>query len=265
MNHSSSEMSMAQVNLVGYRTIIRREINRILRIWAQTLLPPAITISLYFIIFGSIIGKRIGDMGGFDYMQFIVPGLIMMSVIQNSYGNIVSSFFGAKFGRHIEELLISPLPNWVILAGYVTGSMFRGLLVGAVVTLVALFFTHLQVHNWAITISVVLLTSMVFSLAGLINAIYAQKFDDITIVPTFILTPLTYLGGVFYSVSLLPPFWETVSSINPILYMVNAFRYGMLGVSDVPVLPAFAIIVVFVLLLGGICLYLLQKGVGLRS
>jgi len=265
MNQRNTEMNMAQVNLVGFRTIIRREVTRIVRIWAQTLLPPAMTISLYFIIFGSLIGSRIGDMGGLDYMQFIVPGLIMMSVIQNSYGNIVSSFFGAKFGRHIEELLISPLPNWVILAGYVTGSMFRGLLVGAVVTLVALLFTHLQVHNWFITISVVLLTSMVFSLAGLINAIYAQKFDDITIVPTFVLTPLTYLGGVFYSVSLLPPFWKALSSINPILYMVNAFRYGMLGVSDVPLLPAFVIILVFVVLLGGICLYLLHKGVGLRS
>ena len=261
----SAGMNMTRVNLIGFRTIMRREINRILRIWAQTLLPPAITISLYFIIFGSLIGSRIGDMGGFDYMQFIVPGLIMMSVIQNSYGNIVSSFFGAKFGRHIEELLISPLPNWVILAGYVIGSMFRGLLVGAVVTLVAMFFTRLQIHSWAITISVVLLTSMVFSLAGMINAIYAQKFDDITIVPTFILTPLTYLGGVFYSVSLLPPVWEAVSSVNPILYMVNAFRYGMLGVSDVPLLPAFAIISLFVVLLSGFCLYLLQKGVGLRS
>jgi ABC-2 type transport system permease protein len=262
---SNIPVSMVQVNLVGLRTIMRREIARILRIWAQTLLPPAMTISLYFIIFGSLIGSRIGDMGGFDYMQFIVPGLIMMSVIQNSYGNIVSSFFGAKFGRHIEELLISPLPNWVILAGYITGSMFRGLLVGAVVTLVALLFTKLHVHSWVITISVVVLTSMVFSLAGMINAIYAQKFDDITIVPTFVLTPLTYLGGVFYSVSLLPQFWKAFSSINPILYMVYAFRYGMLGVSDVPLLPAFAIILVFVVLLSGVCLYLLHKGVGLRS
>ncbi len=262
---NAADMNMAQVNWVGFRTIVRREVQRIIRIWAQTLLPPAMTISLYFIIFGNLIGRRIGDMGGFDYMQFIVPGLIMMSVIQNSYGNMVSSFFGAKFGRHIEELLISPLPNWVIMAGYVVGSMFRGLLVGAVVTMVALLFTKLQVQHWAITISVVLLTSMVFSLAGMINAIYAQKFDDITIVPTFVLTPLTYLGGVFYSVTLLPPVWQAISSVNPILYMVNAFRYGMLGVSDVPLLPAFAIIVAFVLVLGGICLYLLQKGVGLRS
>ncbi len=258
-------MNHAYVNWIGYRTLMRKELTRILRIWGQTIVPPAITMSLYFIIFGNLIGRRIGDMGGFDYMQFIVPGLVMMAVIQNSYGNMVSSFFGAKFGRHIEELLISPLPNWVILLGYLSGAVTRGLMVGVVVTIVALFFTEIQVHNWLVTLSVVILTAIVFGLAGMVNAIFAQKFDDIAIIPTFVLTPLTYLGGVFYSVSLLPSVWQTVSAVNPILYMVNAFRYGMLGVSDVPLLTSYLIIVGFIIFLGGICLWLLHKGFGLRS
>jgi len=250
---------------VGFTTIVTKEVNRILRIWMQTLLPPAITMSLYFVIFGNLIGRRIGEMGGFDYMSFIVPGLIMMSVITNSYGNMVSSFFGAKFGKHIEELLISPLPNIVILAGYVCGAVLRGLMVGLLVLLISLFFTDLQVQNVAITLSIVLLTAVVFSLAGMINAIFAQKFDDIAIIPTFVLTPLTYLGGVFYSISLLPDFWQTVSLANPILYMVNAFRYGILGVSDVPLWQAYSVIAVFIVLLGSICLTLLDRGVGLRN
>jgi ABC-2 type transport system permease protein len=255
----------ASVNWVGYKTIVNKEVTRILRIWGQTVVPPAISMSLYFVIFGNLIGKRIGEMDGFPYIQYIVPGLVMMSVIQNSYGNIVSSFFGAKFSKHIEEILISPLPSIVILLGYITGSVARGLMVGAVVTVVALFFTDVQIYNYWITISVVLLTSIMFSLAGMVNAIFAQKFDDITIVPTFILTPLTYLGGVFYSISLLPDFWRGVSSANPILYMVNAFRYGMLGVSDVDIVHAYAIIVLFIVGLGSLCLYLLHKGIGLRS
>lgn len=258
-------MNHAYTNWIGYRTLMRKELTRILRIWGQTLVPPAITMSLYFIIFGNLIGRRIGDMGGFDYMQFIVPGLVMMSVIQNSYGNMVSSFFGAKFGRHIEEILISPLPNWVILLGYLSGSVARGLMVGAVVMCVALFFTDVQIHNWLITISVVLLTAIVFGLAGMVNAIFAQKFDDIAIIPTFVLTPLTYLGGVFYSVSLLPDIWQNISAVNPILYMVNAFRFGMLGVSDVSLVMSYTIIIGFILLLAGVCLWLLHKGVGLRS
>ncbi len=258
-------MNRSYVNWIGYRTLMRKELMRILRIWGQTIVPPAITMSLYFIIFGNLIGRRIGEMGGFDYMQFIVPGLVMMSVIQNSYGNMVSSFFGAKFGRHIEELLISPLPNWIILLGYLSGSVTRGLMVGIVVTVVALFFTEIHVHNWPVTISVVLLTAIVFGLAGMVNAIFAQKFDDIAIIPTFVLTPLTYLGGVFYSVSLLPPVWQNISSGNPILYMVNAFRYGMLGISDVPLVTSYLIIIGFIFLLGGVCLWLLHKGTGLRS
>ncbi len=255
----------ASLNWVGYKTIVRKEIVRILRIWGQTVVPPAITMSLYFIIFGNLIGSRIGQMGGFDYMQFIVPGLVMMSVIPNSYGNMVSSFFGAKFGHHIEELLISPQPNWIILLGYVTGALFRGLVVGAVVIGVSLFFTRLEVQHPLITVSILILTAVVFAMAGMVNAIFAQKFDDIAIIPTFVLTPLTYLGGVFYSISLLPPFWEKVSAWNPILYMVNGFRYGILGVSDVSVERAYAIIGVFVVLLAATCLTLLHRGVGLRS
>ncbi len=251
---------------VGLCTIVIKEIKRILRIWVQTIVPPAITMTLYFIIFGNLIGSRIGKMGGQDYMTFIVPGLVMMSVITNSYGNMVSSFFGAKFGKHIEELLVSPLPNWIVLIGYVTGAVFRGVVVGAVVMGIALFFTpELKMHNIAVTLSVVVLTAIVFALAGMINAIYANKFDDIAIIPTFVLTPLTYLGGVFYSISLLPNFWQNVSAANPILYMVNAFRYGMLGESDVSLGVAYAVISVFVVLLGAICMTLLHRGVGLRS
>lgn len=253
------------LNWVGYKTIVIKEVTRILRIWGQTVVPPAISMSLYFVIFGNLIGRRIGEMGGYPYIQYIVPGLVMMSVIQSSYGNIVSSFFGAKFGKHIEEILISPLPSIIILLGYITGAVTRGLMVGAVVTVIALFFTEVEIYNYWITISVVLLTAIMFSLAGMVNAIFAQKFDDIAIVPTFVLTPLTYLGGVFYSITLLPDFWRNVSSLNPILYMVNAFRYGMLGVSDVNIVHAYAIIILFVLLLGSACLFLLHRGIGLRS
>ena len=255
----------AQVNWTGYKTIVRKEATRILRIWVQTVVPPAITMTLYFIIFGNLIGRRIGDMGGFDYMQFIVPGLIMMSVITSSYGNMVSSFFAAKYGRHIEELLISPLPNWIILAGYVTGALLRGVMVGSLVVVISLFFTRVEVQHPFITVSVLLLTSIVFAMAGMVNAIFATKFDDISIVPTFILTPLTYLGGVFYSISLLPEFWQRVSAFNPILYMVNGFRYGILGVSDVSIGWTYTIIAVFVVLLGGLCLWLLHRGIGMRS
>lgn len=252
-------------NLVAYHTIVRREINRILRIWGQTLVPPAITMTLYFLIFGSLIGRRIGDMGGFDYMDFIVPGLVMMSVIQNAYGNISSSFFGAKFGRHVEELLVSPVPNWVILSGYVSGAVFRGMTVGVIVLGIAMCFTHVRIpHPW-VMLSTVLLSAIVFSLAGFVNAVYAKKFDDIAIVPTFILTPLTYLGGVFYSVTLLPDFWEQVSWFNPVLHMVNAFRYGLLGVSDVPLWIAYAVMLGLAAALSALGLTLLTRGVGLRS
>ena len=255
----------SKVNWIGYKTIVRKEVTRILRIWGQTIVPPAITMTLYFIIFGELIGRRIGDMAGFTYMQYIVPGLVIMSVITNSYDNMVSSFFGAKFGKHIEELLISPLPNWVILAGYVTGALTRGLLVGVVVLAVSLFFTRIDVQYPLIMVSVLILTAIVFSLAGMVNAIFAQKFDDIAIIPTFVLAPLTYLGGVFYSISMLPEFWQKVSVFNPILYMVNGFRLGMLGVSDVSLGMTYGVILTAGALLFMACLILLHRGTGLRS
>ncbi len=253
------------LNLVAVKTIIRKEMVRVLRIWIQTIVPPAITMTLYFVIFGNLIGKRIGSMDGFDYMQYIAPGLIMMSVITNSYGNVVSSFFGAKFTRHIEEMLVAPMSNASIIIGHVAGGVLRGLLVGTLVTVIALFFTHLDIAHPFIMISVVFLSSIVFSLAGFINAIFATKFDDISIVPTFILTPLTYLGGVFYTISLLPPFWQSVSKANPILYMVNAFRYGILGKSDIDIGHAYVILFVFIVVLFTACVQLMRRGIGIRE
>ena len=249
---------------VAFVTIVVREVRRFTRIWAQTLLPPAVTMTLYFIIFGNLIGSRIGEMGGYDYMQFIVPGLIMMAVITNSYGNVVSSFFSMKFQRSIEELLVSPVPNWPILAGYVAGGMARGLSIGLIVTLLSLAFTRLSIHNLPMVVITVFLTSALFSLGGFINAMLATKFDDISIVPTFILTPLTYLGGVFYSIQMLPEFWQGVSMVNPILYMVNGFRYGILGVSDVNPFVSLGMILVFIVLLAAIALRMLARGKGIR-
>ena len=257
--------SDAARNWIALGTIARREVSRILRIWSQTLVPPAITMTLYFLIFGGLIGSRVGDMGGFSYMQFIVPGLVMMSVIQNSYGNISSSFFGAKFGRHVEELLVSPMPNWVILWGYVAGAVLRGLLVGVMVLGIAMLFTTVRIPHPLVTLSSVILGATIFSLAGFVNAVYAKKFDDVAIVPTFILTPLTYLGGVFYSVTLLPGWAQALTKANPIFYMVNAFRYGLLGVSDVPLWVAYALMLGFVAVLSALSLWLLRRGVGLRS
>ena len=258
-------MSETHPNLTALRTIVRREVMRILRIWGQTLVPPAITMTLYFLIFGSLIGSRIGDMGGYDYIDFIVPGLVMMAIIQNSYGNISSSFFGAKFGRHIEEMLVSPMPNWVILGGYVSGAVLRGLMVGVIVLCIAMLFTKVRIPHPMITLGTVLLGATIFSLAGFVNAVYAKKFDDVAIVPTFILTPLTYLGGVFYSVKMLPDWAQTMTHANPVFYMVNAFRYGLLGTSDIPVGVAFALMIGFVLVLGALGLWLLKRGIGLRS
>lgn len=253
------------LNLVALKTIVRKEVIRVLRIWIQTIVPPAITMTLYFIIFGNLIGRRIGTMEGFDYMQYIAPGLIMMSVITSSYGNVVSSFFGAKFGRHVEEMLVSPMSNATIIIGHVAGGVLRGMLIGLLVTIIALFFTELEVRHPVITITIVLLSSIVFALAGFINAVFATKFDDISIIPTFVLTPLTYLGGVFYSISMLPELWQTVSLANPILYMVNAFRYGILGTSDIGIGTAYLILLVFVVLLFTACLQLMRRGVGIRE
>jgi ABC-2 type transport system permease protein len=262
---SDAAMPVGHRHRTALYTIVRREVARILRIWGQTLVPPAITMTLYFLIFGGLIGSRVGEMDGIRYMDFIVPGLVMMSIIQNSYGNISSSFFGAKFGRHVEELLVSPMPAWVILGGYVAGAVLRGLMVGAIVLVIAMFFTEVRVPHPLVTLSTVLLGATIFALAGFVNAVYAKKFDDIAIVPTFILTPLTYLGGVFYSVKLLPDWAEAATHLNPIFYMVNAFRYGLLGVSDVPLWLAYTLMLGFVVGLGGLGLWLLKRGVGLRS
>jgi ABC-2 type transport system permease protein len=254
-----------RLNWVAFKTLVTKEFIRVIRIWLQTIVPPAITMTLYFIIFGSLIGRRIGAMDGYDYMQYIAPGLIMMSVITNSYGNVVSSFFGAKFARHIEEMLVAPMSNATIILGHVAGGVIRGLLVGAMVTIVALGFTRLEVQHPLITFSMVLLSSIIFSLAGFINAVFARKFDDISIIPTFVLTPLTYLGGVFYSISLLPEFWQKVSLFNPILYMVNAFRYGILGTSDIDIGHAYLIVALFVIGLFSVSLILLNRGIGMRE
>ncbi|MCP5319591.1 MAG: ABC transporter permease [Pseudomonadales bacterium] len=250
---------------VAFATILVKEVRRFFRIWPQTLVPPAITIALYYVIFGNLIGSRIGPMSGFDYMQFVVPGLIMMAVITNSYANVVSSFFGAKYQHSIEELLVSPTPEWIILLGYTMGGMARGICVGFIVTLLSLAFTRLHVAHAGLTMLVVLLTSMLFSMAGLVNAVYANSFDDISIIPTFVLTPLTYLGGVFYSIDLLPPFWRALSQTNPILHMVNAFRHGVLGVSDVNVGFALTMIALFIVVLWAYSLQLLKSGKRLRQ
>jgi len=251
--------------LIALKSILDKEITRFMRIWVQTLVPPAITMSLYFVIFGSLIGSRIGDMNGFNYMEFIVPGLIMMSVITNSYANVAASFFSAKFQRNVEELLVAPVPNYIIVLGYVGGGMARGMLVGLIVTLLSLFFVTIQIHNLAIIVLTVVLTSMLFALGGLINAVFAKTFDDISIIPTFVLTPLTYLGGVFYSLTLLPGFWQQVAALNPIVYMVNAFRYGFLGYTDVSLWLALAVVISFIVVLFSYAMYLINKGIGLRS
>lgn len=254
-----------QANWVALQTIVRKEVRRFMRIWPQTLLPPAITMVLYFVIFGNLIGRQIGDMGGFSYMEYIVPGLIMMSVITNSYGNVVSSFFGTKFHRSIEELMVSPTSPHVILVGFVIGGVLRGLAVAAIVTALSLFFTHLQVHHAGVTLVVILLAATIFSLCGFINAVYARNFDDISIIPTFVLTPLTYLGGVFYSIHMLPQFWQTVSLANPILHMVNAFRYGILGVSDIHIGTAIGLMLLAAAVLYAVSYQLLKRGTGMRQ
>jgi len=250
---------------IALKSIYYKELNRFFRIWTQTLLPPAITMTLYFIIFGRLIGSRIGQMDGFSYMEYIVPGLIMMSVITNSYSNVASSFFSAKFQKNVEELLVAPVPNHIIILGFVAGGMSRGLLVGLIVTLVSQIFVPIHIAHLGVIITTVIFTSAVFSLGGLLNAIFAKSFDDISIVPTFILTPLTYLGGVFYSIHLLPDFWQGVSKLNPIIYMVNSFRYGFLGVSDVSVTFAFCVLIGFVLALYALVYQLIKTGCGLRN
>jgi ABC-2 type transport system permease protein len=257
--------NLVKVNLIGLGTIVRKETRRVVRIWLQTIVPPAITMTLYFIIFGSLVGNRIGQMDGVPYTTFIAPGLIMMSVITNSFANVVSSFFSSKLMLHLEEMLVAPLAYATIVVGFVVGGVVRGVLVAALVTVVALFFTDLHVVHPFVTLTTILLTAVVFSIAGLLNAIFAKSFDDISIIPTFVLTPLTYLGGVFFSIALLPPFWQKVALANPILYMVNAFRYGMLGKSDIPLSAAYAIMLAFAAALFAAVLLMLHRGSGVRA
>jgi len=255
----------AREKLIAFQTIFTKETLRFARIWMQTVLPPVVTTALYFIIFGNLIGPRIGEMEGFDYMEFIIPGLIMMAVITNSYANVVSSFYGSKFQRHIEEMLISPTPNYVILLGYVSGGVMRGVTVGVAVTIVSLLFKPFNIHSLPVMLSMFVLTSILFSLAGLINGVFANSFDDISIIPTFVLTPLTYLGGIFYSINMLPEFWQKLSLVNPILYMINAFRYGFLGISDISLLTSYTISGGFIVALYLFSLYLLRTGRGIRT
>ena len=250
---------------IAFKTIVIREILRFSRIWVQTIIPPVITTSLYFVIFGNLIGPRIGEMAGIAYMDYIVPGLIMMAVITNSYANVVSSFYGSKFQHNIEEMLVSPTPNYIIILGFVAGGVARGLVVGFAVTLVSLVFSDLEIHNLFVLVTVVFMTSVLFALAGLINGVYANSFDDISIIPTFVLTPLTYLGGIFYSINLLPEFWQSASLINPILYMVNTFRYGFLGITDISIALSYTIITGFIAGLYLLSLYLLKSGHGIRE
>ncbi len=249
----------------AFKTIVIKEFLRFIRIWIQTILPPVITTALYFIIFGQLIGSQIGDMDGFRYMDYIVPGLILMTVITNAYANVVSSFFSAKYQRHIEEMLVSPTPNYIILLGFVAGGVARGLVVALAVTLVSLYFSDLTIQHYGITLSIVLLTSILFALAGFTNGIFAKSFDDISIIPTFVLTPLTYLGGIFYTIKMLPEFWQQLSLINPILYMINGFRYGILGSSDINILTSYLIILAFIAGLFLFNLHLLNKGYGIRT
>ena len=264
-NYEEVATDFGNPNWIAYQTIVRTEVRRFTRIWVQTMIPPAITMTLYFIIFGSLIGRRIGEMGGFDYMAYIVPGLIMMSVITNSYTNVSSSVFGSKFGKFIEEMLVSPISNQTILLGYVTGGVVRALLVGCIVTILSLFFTQLALHDLGAVVSITVLTSVLFSLLGFINGVYAKRFDDVSIVPIFVLTPLTYLGGVFFSIDLLPDFWAGVAQLNPILYVVNAFRFGILGISDVSLGWAYSVLICMTVVAYGVALRLLNKGAGVRS
>lgn len=253
------------MKLTGFLTLAGKESRRVIRIWKQTLVPPIITTTLYFLIFGKLIGGRIGEMNGVGYMQFIAPGLVMMTAITASYVNSASSFFLSKFTRTYEELLVSPLSSHDIIWGYVLASIVRGGLAGILVMLVSLFFVSYDIHSWVMIFATLLMTCISFALGGLINAIYAKSFDDVGVIPTFVLTPLTYLGGVFYSISLLPEFWQMVSKFNPIVYMINGFRYGFLGISDVPVIYTFSVLLTFIVVLYWVAFSLIEKGVGLRS
>lgn len=256
---------MINIQLNAFISLTRKEVKRFLRVWVQTLVPPVITTTLYFFIFGKMMGNRIGDMGGATYIEFIVPGLIMMQVINSSYANISSSFFTQKMQRNIEELLVAPVSNHVMIWGFLAGGLARALIVGGLVTAVSLFFVPLQIHSWFISITMLVLTSLLFSLLGMINGVFAQSYDDVSIVPTFVLQPLTYLGGVFYAISELPGFWQVVSRFNPIVYMISGFRYGILGMVDVNIQVSMIIVISLVIVLYLLCWYLLDRGIGIRS
>lgn len=252
-------------DLIALKTIAKKEIDRILRIWIQTLVPPTITITLYFLIFGKLIGSQVSDISGYTYIQYIVPGLIMMSIITNSYMNVSSSFFGSKFQKSIEELLISPASNYIIIIGFVIGGMFRSLIVGTLVLCISFLFTEMTIQNIFIILIFAIFTSIIFSLGGLFNGIFAKKFDDVSLIPTFVLTPLTYLGGVFYSIDMLPELFQTISKLNPIIYMINGFRYGFLGISDINIFTAFIMMILFTILLFSLNLHMLKKGINLKN
>ena len=254
-----------QKQLTAFYTMLRNDFVRIIRIWSQTLLPPIVTTSLYFIVFGTFIGSQLAPIHGLKYIQFIVPGLIMMSVITSSYMNTVSTFYFAKWTKTLDEILVSPMPDWLVIFGFVSGGVMRGLMVGALVGVVGLFFTHLAIHNIVALVAALVLTSVLFSLAGLINGAFAKSFDGISIVPTFVLTPLTYLGGIFFSISQFPPIWQKVSLFNPILYMINAFRWGFFGVSDINILTCFGVLIGFILLFLIVLLWLFRRGIGVRA
>lgn len=250
---------------VALKKIAHKETTRILRIWMQTIIPPIISTSLYFLIFGNLLGPRIKNIEGFSYIKFIVPGLIMMSILTNAYNNVSGSFFGAKFQRHLEEILVSPTKPYAIILGYISGGIFRGIGIGTLVTILSMLFTSISFYNIGIVISIAVLTSILFALMGLLNGIFAKKFDDVTIIPTFIITPLTYLGGIFYSISLLPTIWQRITLINPIFYIINAFRYGFLGISDFPIFYSYMMLFVFIIILYSVCYRLIEKGAGMRN
>lgn len=251
--------------LIALKTMLEKEIMRFMRIWSQTLLPPAITMSLYFLIFGKFIGSQIKPIEGCTYIQFITPGLVMMSIMTNAYSNTSSSFFITKFNKSIEEMLVSPMPSLVILLGFMLGGAVRGIMVGILVMIIAFLFTHVPIVYPSIVISMGILAAMVFSLGGLINGIYAKRFDDISFIPTFVLTPLTYLGGVFYSLKQLPPTWRFLSRFNPILDMVDTFRYGLLGTSELNTFLGFSIVITLFILMFFWAWYLLRKGIGTKA
>ena len=218
---------------IAYKTIVIKEILRFIRIWVQTIVPPVITTSLYLLIFGGLMGGRIGQMQGIEYIDFIVPGIILMTVIMQSYANTVSSFFMTKYNNSFEELLVSTTPNWIILLGFVSGGIARGFCVGLAVTFTISFFVEIKIFSLLIITITFFLTSIMFALAGFINAVFARTFDDISIIPNFVLLPLTYLGGMFYSIDILPSFWRALAAFNPIYYMMDAFRLGFLGIGSV--------------------------------